>query len=125
MDHDTQALLETLPDDEPRSRLEHHRELILRLRRQGRTYRRIRQILAEKRGLTVSLSTLHGFVERRARRVMKSETIAEDGSASSAPTQVRGQDRSEQMDHMRALRNKPAAQTQRRRRSSMTRMRNH
>ena len=40
-------LLENLPPDEPRSKLEPFRAYILRWRRQGRSYRRIQEILRE------------------------------------------------------------------------------
>jgi hypothetical protein len=114
MRDDIQELLDTLPDDQPRSRLEQHRELILRLRRQGRTYRRIRQILADKRGVTVALSTLHEFVELRARptaaRISAGEMPPIPVPVVSEPLVVpeRG-DLSEQIERIRALRNKPVA----------------
>src|ERR1700761_1998876 len=113
---DIQELLDTLPDDQPRSRLEQHRELILRLRRQGRTYRRIRQILSEKRGITVALSTLHEFVELRARRTAARVTT---GEMTPIPVPMMPEPRvvpehgdlSEQMERIRALRNKPVPAT--------------
>ena len=54
------------PQDEPRSRLDPYCTQILRWRRRGKTYRRIREILSE-RGVTVAYSTLFDFVQRRNR----------------------------------------------------------
>jgi hypothetical protein len=47
--------------------LEPYQELILRWRRQGRTYRRIRELLAEKCDIKVADMTLHEFVQKRSR----------------------------------------------------------
>jgi hypothetical protein len=57
-----QEIINSLPEKPPRSRLEPYRELIEELLRRGRTYREIRKVLAEKCGLRIALSTLHGFV---------------------------------------------------------------
>jgi hypothetical protein len=60
-------LLENLPLDEPRSKLEPFRAIILRWRRQGRSYRRIQEILREQCQIEVAYETLRGFVQRRQR----------------------------------------------------------
>jgi hypothetical protein len=60
-------LLENLPPDEPRSKLEPFRAIILRWRRQGRSYRRIQEILLEQCQLAVAYETLRRFVQRRER----------------------------------------------------------
>ena len=67
MNRDLQHIFDTTADDEARSRLEPYRELILRWRRQGRSYRRIRQLLATSCKVTIARSTLHEFVQRRSR----------------------------------------------------------
>ena len=59
--------LENLPPDEPRSKLEPLRELILAWRQQGRSYRRIQQLLREKCQVDVAYETLRRFVQRRQR----------------------------------------------------------
>ena len=59
--------LENLPPDEPRSKLEPLRELILAWRQQGRSYRRIQQLLREKCKVDVAYETLRRFVQRRQR----------------------------------------------------------
>jgi hypothetical protein len=61
MDDKFQDILDSLPEKPPRSRLEPCNELIGELRRRGRTYREIRDILAEKCGTQVSVSTLPRF----------------------------------------------------------------
>jgi hypothetical protein len=60
-------LLENLPPDEPRSKLEPFRAYILRWRRQGRSYRRIQEILREQCQIEVAYETLRRFVQRRQR----------------------------------------------------------
>jgi hypothetical protein len=60
-------LLENLPPDEPRSKLEPFRAYILRWRRQGRSYRRIQEILREQCQVEVAYETLRKFVQRRQR----------------------------------------------------------
>lgn len=60
-------LLENLPPDEPRSKLEPFRAYILRWRRQGRSYRRIQEILLEQCQIEVAYETLRRFVQRRER----------------------------------------------------------
>jgi hypothetical protein len=67
LDPEQQQIFDSVPEDGPRSRLEPHRELILRWRRQGRSYRRIRELLAEKYSVTISRQVLTRFIERRSR----------------------------------------------------------
>jgi hypothetical protein len=71
MDAKTRAILDSLTDKPPRSRLEPHRELILDLRRRGRTYRDIANILAEKCQVEVTASGVHDFLRRRSRSTRK------------------------------------------------------
>lgn len=67
MDTKFKEILDGLPDKPPRSRLEPYRELISELRRRGRTYRDIAQILAEKCQVQVTASGVHHFVRTRSR----------------------------------------------------------
>jgi len=79
MDSEFRNILEGLPEKPPRSRLEPYGELIDGLRRRGRTYRDVVEILAEKCQLQVSISTLHDFLRARSRRNRNSATrIAAD-----------------------------------------------
>ena len=61
-----QRVYESIPADDPRSRLEPYRELILRWRRQGRSIRRICQILNEQFNFNIGKTALHKYVERRS-----------------------------------------------------------
>jgi hypothetical protein len=67
MDAKFTAILESLPPKVPRSRLEPYRELIREMRRRGRTYREIAQVLDERCQVQVAASTVHEFVRRRSR----------------------------------------------------------
>jgi hypothetical protein len=67
MDPKLQEILNDLPDAVPRSKLEPYREFILRLRRQGRSFETIREILSTRCSLKVSHGNLVEFVQRRAR----------------------------------------------------------
>lgn len=68
MDPTLQAILDSLPPKVPRSRLEPYRELIREMRRRGRTYREIAQVLAERCEVTVAPSTVHDFVRVRSQK---------------------------------------------------------
>ena len=67
MDPTFLALLDSIPQKPPRSKLETHRELIRQLRRKGCTYRDIVRILHERVGLDVAVSTIHSFIKVRAK----------------------------------------------------------
>jgi hypothetical protein len=67
VEEELQHILDSLPAEQPRSRLEAYRDVILRLRRQGRPYRRVAQILAEKFGVRAGTMTVHDFIRRRSR----------------------------------------------------------
>jgi hypothetical protein len=89
MDAKFKDILDSLPGKPPRSRLEPYRELIEELRRRGRTYRDIAQILAEKCQVQVTASGVHNFVRTRSRVKGKStKRIATDAMkpAPSAPS---------------------------------------
>jgi len=67
MDPTLLSLLDSIPQKPPRSKLETHRELIRQLRRKGCTYRDIVRILRERVGLDVAVSTIHSFIQVRAK----------------------------------------------------------
>jgi hypothetical protein len=67
MNQKLQQIYDSVPEDQPRSRLEPYRELILRWRRQGRTYRRIQELLKDKCDLQISYLALYEFVQSRSR----------------------------------------------------------
>jgi hypothetical protein len=67
MRSEVQQIFVDAPEDEPRSRLEPYREQILLWRRRGKTYRRIRQLLADRCSVSVSLAMVHKFVRNLSR----------------------------------------------------------
>jgi hypothetical protein len=83
MDGQFQDILNGLPDKPPRSRLEPYRELIVELRRRGRTFREIAQILGEKCYVETAASTIHDFVRVRSRREHRSPKRSSTGTAKS------------------------------------------
>jgi len=81
MDAKFEAILNSLPAKEPRSRLEPYGELITEMRKRGRTYREIANILKKACGLKVGASTVNDFVLARSKSKAKrspsfSRTIA-------------------------------------------------
>ena len=62
-----QEVLDNLPEDDPRSKLEPYRAFILRWHGQGRSYRKIQRILAAECKILVHHETLRKFVQRRSR----------------------------------------------------------
>ena len=72
-----QRIFDSTPEDVPRSRLEPYRELILLWRRQGKSYRRIQALLADKCQVGIAYEPLRRFVQRRNRpRKVQPEPIA-------------------------------------------------
>jgi len=66
-----EAILNSLPSKEPRSRLEPYCELITEMRKRGRTYREIAQVLKKSCGLKVGASTVNDFVLARSKSKTK------------------------------------------------------
>jgi hypothetical protein len=62
MDPKFQAILNTLAAKTPRSHLEPYRELILEMRKRGRSYREIAQVLKKSCGIKTGASTVNDFV---------------------------------------------------------------
>lgn len=67
MNDQLKAIMEELPEKPPRSRLEPYKEFIEELRRRGRTYKDITNILVEKFSISVTAAGVHDFVRRRQR----------------------------------------------------------
>jgi hypothetical protein len=89
MNAELQQELEDLPPDEPRSPLQPHSGLILRWRRQGRSYRWICRMMREKLGIAIGYGPLYRFVKRRSKpRKLKQESE----ELTIAPTQPRSQE---------------------------------
>jgi hypothetical protein len=66
-----EAILNSLSAKEPRSRLEPYSELITEMRKRGRTYREIAQVLKKSCGLKVGASTVNDFVLARSKSKTK------------------------------------------------------
>jgi hypothetical protein len=117
-------VLDNLPEDLPRSRLDPLRPFILRWRREGRSYRKIQQILANDCKVQVHNETLRRFVKRRAKpRKPQPETETDQLSVmpasqiqpSSIPDQaprsflkLSPEEAARRRDLLQSLRNKPA-----------------
>jgi hypothetical protein len=67
MDPRLEEILTTLPPIVAKSRLEPYRAFVLRLRRDGRTYREIKKILADQCKVRISLNALYKFTKGRRR----------------------------------------------------------
>jgi hypothetical protein len=76
MDPKFQAILDDLPAKNPRSRLEPYSELIVEMRKRGRSYREITRVLKQSCGLRVGTSTINDFVLARAKSTKKRTTAA-------------------------------------------------
>jgi hypothetical protein len=62
-----EEILTTLPPIVAKSKLEPYRAFVLRLRRDGRTYRNIKEILADQCKVRISLNALYKFTKGRQR----------------------------------------------------------
>ena len=71
MDPRFKTILNHLPARPPRSRLEPYRELILEMRKRGRSYREITHVLKQSCGLTVGTSTVNDFVLACSKSIIK------------------------------------------------------
>jgi hypothetical protein len=67
MKPELQVIFDSTPEDEPRSKLDPYRELILRWRRQGKTYRKICGLLAERCDIKMNSGSLFRYIKRRSR----------------------------------------------------------
>jgi hypothetical protein len=70
-DEQFKAIVDSLPEKRPRSRLEPYAQLIDQLRKLGRTYREIERILSAKCGIHAPRCTINDFVRRRNCRKTK------------------------------------------------------
>lgn len=121
MNDDFLRIADEVPEDEPRSCLEPYRDVILRWRRQGRSYRRICKLLGEKFGLKVGRTALHEFVWRRSRprkATPEPEVKQPTSFGEAAPMQpatpipkLSAQERAAQIEFIRSL-NQPTSEEQ-------------
>ncbi len=104
--------LENLPPAEPRSKLEPLRDYILRWRRQGRSYRRIQQILREHCQMDVAYETLRRFVQRRenprtAEPAVETEPVRSTVSLTAPVSTASNDPHSEARERMRKFKAEP------------------
>ena len=120
MNGDHQRVADSVLEDEPRSRLEPYREVILRWRRQGRSYRRICKLLGDKFDLKVGRTALHEFVWRRSRprKVAPEPGIEQPTMLATEPaqapmpvTKLTAEERAAQIEFIRSL-NQPTLEEQ-------------
>jgi len=80
MDPKLEEILTCLPPIAAKSRLEPYRAFVLRLRRDGRTYRDIKRILADECEVRISLNALYKFTKnrQRPRHALNPETAQPD-----------------------------------------------
>ena len=71
MDETIRKLLDSIPERQPRSKLEPHIDVIRELRRKRRSYQEISVFFKEHLKIPVAPSTLYEFVKSRARPVKK------------------------------------------------------
>ena len=71
-----QAILNNLPAKQPRSRLEAYRELIVEMRKRGRSFREIAHVLKQSCGVKVGTSTINDFVLSRTKSTKKPTATA-------------------------------------------------
>jgi hypothetical protein len=120
MNGDHQRVADSVLEDEPRSRLEPYREVILRWRRQGRSYRRICKLLGDKFNLKVGRTALHEFVWRRSRprkvapepEIEQPTMLAPEPAQAAMPvTKLTAEERAAQIEFIRSL-NQPTLEEQ-------------
>ena len=120
MNGDHQRVAVSVLEDEPRSRLEPYREVILRWRRQGRSYRRICKLLGDKFDLKVGRTALHEFVWRRSRprkvppepEIEQPRMLAPEPAQAPMPvTKLTAEERAAQIEFIRSL-NQPMLEEQ-------------
>jgi hypothetical protein len=111
--------LEVLPYDEARSPLEPFKALILRWRRQGRTYRSIQRILRKECHIEVAYGPLYRFVKRRTRPrkpepdiEIERATVQPISQAATSGKRLTPDERQAQLEFIRSLSSKPALSDQ-------------
>jgi hypothetical protein len=92
MNTELQRIFDSIPDEEARSRLEPYRELILRWRRKGRSYRWICRTMNEKCGVTVAYGPLYRFVQRlsRPRKIQRDIELQPEPAQTEQPVRPKG-----------------------------------
>jgi len=109
MNPELQRIYDSLPEDEPKSRLEPYRELILRWRRQGRSHKRIAGFLRDQCKIRVSGEAVRKFVKLRSRPRKPAESDIDLGPAEVQPVGIKrlsAKERQARLDFVRSLNTK-------------------
>lgn len=89
MDERSEAVFNRFSQEtQSRSRLEPHRDLILKLRKKGATYRRISKLLEEEFGLKTYYGTVYWFIKRRTGKKNQDEPEIEPAAESEVKTPI-------------------------------------
>ena len=106
MNPELQRIYDSVPEDEPKSRLEPYRELILRWRRQGRSHKRIAGFLRDQCKIRVSGEAVRKFVKLRSRPRKPPESDIDLGPAEVQPVgtnRLSAKERQARLDFVRSL----------------------
>jgi hypothetical protein len=107
MNPEHQRVYDSTPEDDPRSTLDPYKELILRWRRQGRTYRKIKALLAAELSVKVSTTRLFYFVQSRSRpRKPQADLELEPATVQPAKGRLSAEERQARLDFVRSLNSK-------------------
>ena len=119
MNEELQRIFDSAPLEAGKSRLEPYRELVLRWRRQGRSYRRICQLLRDLCGVEITYLPLYEFVQRRSRprkpapepEIERVDVPATQQTASQQGKKLTADERAAQVEFIRSL-NQPPSENQ-------------
>lgn len=85
MDESLESILDSLPPKPSRSKLEPYREFIRELRRRGRSYQEITDILRDRCGVIAGVNSVYNFVRVRE-KAEKGTRLRQRGSRRSTET---------------------------------------
>jgi hypothetical protein len=114
MKPELQLIFDTTPEDEPKSKLDPYRELILRWRRQGKTYRKICDLLLERCNLKMNSGSLFRYIKRRSKPRKAFAGIDVDSLLKAEPplampaAQPQASSTAQNRPSLQSFRNKPA-----------------
>jgi hypothetical protein len=86
MDESLESILDSLPPKPSRSKLEPYREFIRELRRRGRSYQEITQILRARCGVSAGVNSVYNFVRVREKAERGRRPKQRDGGTSTKTT---------------------------------------
>ena len=103
-----QQVLDSVPEqNDPRSKLDPFKPHILKWRRQGKTYRKIQQILRVECRMPVAYETLRQFVKSRSKpRKLQPDIDLEPATVQPAKGRLSAEERQARLDFVRSLNSK-------------------